>query len=279
MARWGNALGGWRKQKRNAKGQFGSGRSSAVRLSKKPSKRWSKRKKAAVAVGVVAGVAAVGAASYGMEYRSRSKEFRKAGGAVSTVDLGGGYSATTHRSLKKRYTKIDEVAVVDMYNAKNLRQLSGAAVRIWQPSLRPQIHSTTYLHKGDELMGYTTDVSKGKRLYANSMYLKPGARGSLRTGAALSSQIKGRQKSAVDSGKKIVISKYRSEDSERIVRNQKRQLGKNKVIVRKRYDPSSDFARDIIKSMDSHFQHTMTPGFKEARKASQKKSKSKGVLI
>jgi hypothetical protein len=47
MARWGNALGGWRKQRRNAKGQFGSsgGASKAKRATnKKPGRQKASRK-------------------------------------------------------------------------------------------------------------------------------------------------------------------------------------------------------------------------------------------
>lgn len=35
MAKWGNALGGWKKQRRAKNGQFGNGSGSAKKLAKK----------------------------------------------------------------------------------------------------------------------------------------------------------------------------------------------------------------------------------------------------
>ena len=281
--RWGNALGGWKKQPRRKNGQFGSGGTSSAKkaVSKKRSsspskKRMSKSKKAAITAGVVGGVAAGAAVHYGVGYRKMSKELARTG-AISTKDMGGGVSVTTVREFKKYYTRVDHTAVDAMYNAgNNVVKVAAAGSQIWKPSFRAQVHSTHYIHQGDELLGYATDVVKGRRLHAENLYLKPSARGQRRVVAGLSKSMKSIHEEQVKAGRKIVISKYRSEDSERIVRNQARKLGKNKVIVKKRFDPGSESTKNITKAMDSHFQHTAKGNFKKVKASRAQKN---GVVI
>ena len=231
------------------------------------SKKMSTKKKVAIGAGVVAGTAAIGAAAYGHQYLSMNKEFKRSGGGLSTRDLGNGVSVTTTRSLKLRHTTIDPVAVNDVYESTTVGQVVKAGARVWRPSIRPQIHETSYLHKDGALLGYSKDVIKGKKLYANEVYLRPSERGQRRTVAALSKMGKTRMEEQVARGRKVVISKYRSEDSERVVRNQARKLGENKVIVQKRYNPSSNFAKEITQSMDTYFSNNITNEFNKVRKA------------
>lgn len=280
-----------RTYKRDAKGRFAKTNSSrgAAALKRKPTKSkarskpspvakkgMSKKKKAAIAGGVAAGVVVAGAAAYGMEYRSMKNEFNRSGGPLSTVSMGNGISVTTARTFKTHFTRVDEVAVNDLFEAQTLKDVAKAGSRIWNPSLRPQVHSTHYIHSDDRLLGYATDVVKGKKLYANELYLRPSERGNRRTVAGMSNMMKQAHSEQVNRGRKIVISAYRSEDSERIVRNQARKLGKNKVIVKKRYNPSSKFAAEIKESMDGYFEHNVTNQFKQKRKAAAKRS---GVVI
>lgn len=281
--RWGNALGGYKTQSRKKNGQFGTGGVSfkkkakpqikAKKASSTPRKKMSKKKKAAIAAGVVV---AAGAAWYGVETLSINREFKRSGGAHSVTTLPGGLSVTTTRTLKRGHVGVDGASVSAMADATTLRGVATAGAGIWRPSLRPQIHSTSYIHDGDQLMGYYNDVTKGRRLYGESVYLRPSVRGNRRVVSALSNSVKDRQSDMVASGRKIVISKYRSEDSERIVRNQARKLGKNNVKVQKRYNPSSGYARDITESMDAYFFNSVTREFRNTRNS---RGRRVGVVI
>lgn len=278
--RWGNALGGWKRQPRKRNGQFGTGGAS---LSKKkkgssssaPRKKMSKRKKKAIAVGVVAGVAAVGATAYALEHRAISREFARQGGGVTTRDLGNGISVTSVSQMKRMAWNLDLGSIDRAMNGKNTATRVAGGVGIVRPSLRPQIETTHHLHRGGEALGYMQDVTVGRKVKAEAMYLRPESRGERRTVSAMSGEIKRRNVDTIASGRKIVVSKYRSEDSERIVRNQARQLGASNVKVLKRYNPSSGYTANITKSMDKDFALGGQRSFDRAKS----KARQVGVLI
>lgn len=271
--RWGNALGGYRTQRRDAKGRFTSG--SAAGSSKKHSHKKiasSKKKglsgfqKTAIAGAVVAGTTAAGYAAYKIDAHNTLQEFNRLGGSLSTIHGKNGISITTSREFKNRdLTNFDPVALNDFFESKTFGQALKNGSKVYRPSLRAQIHATSYIHKGDELLGYTNEVVKGKRLYANDLYLKPSARGiaNRRVVVATTDMMKQRHADQVARKGKIVISKYRSEDSERIVRNQQKRLGKSNVIVKERYKPSSDFTANITESLDFVFEKGMTNKFEK----------------
>ena len=277
---WGNALGGWRKQPRAKDGTFGRGKGGraqkAVRAAKKSSsksspkrsapkpsskaspKKMSRKKKTAIAGGAVVGVAAVGAVAYGTAYSRQSKSLRSEMGRlgeVSVEPLGKNLNVTTIRDFKG--ARIDR---------KIIRRSKGAGVLARAASVKEATHlfpslENTQLLSDDQgrLVGLGTTVIKGKKLHAVNMYLRPESRGDRRVIASMTSGMNDLHKETIESGRKIVISKYRSADSERIVRNQRRKLGEKNVIVQKRFKGNSDFVGKITASMDEVFKETMIP--------------------
>lgn len=106
MAKWGNALGGWRKQKRAKKGQFGSkpgGSAKKKVTSKKSSTTTSRAKSAPKTVAnkktTPAQTAARKRAARAKKYQKRQQNVAKASLAIGAGFLA--YSAIRSHSLKK----------------------------------------------------------------------------------------------------------------------------------------------------------------------------------
>ena len=284
---WGNALGGYKTQSRKSNGQFGTGggkskakktvkRSKPKRTASKktspkksapkkatpkkatPKRKSNRRRNAAIVGGVALGAMAL----YGVENRSMNKEFKRLGGGIGTTTYDkNGIGFTTVAAKQAAYFAIDQGSMMRAMSGKNKDFLLNAP-KIGRMALRPQVASVTYMHDGDKPIGFTTQITRGRRMYANDLYLEPGSRGNRRVVSSLSSNMKAIQGHQVKSGRKIVISKYRSADSERIVRNQARKLGESNVIVRKRFDPGSDFTSEITRSLDGWFNNEIRNDFK-----------------
>lgn len=102
--KWGNALGGWRKQKRNRKGQFGGGGvkvtpagGSKTKKKKriKPYDQWSPKAKTAFHAAAIVG--SIGLAT-GYQSKVPVDELGKARVAVKIKPLGGAGKRHTRRA-------------------------------------------------------------------------------------------------------------------------------------------------------------------------------------
>ncbi len=151
---------------------------------------------------------------------------------------------------------------------KGLAQLAGSA----RLSVRPKIVSTMYIHSGDTVHGYGISEIRGDKFKAMTAYLRPESRGNKTVIAGVSKEVKRMQSDQVGRGRTVVIDRYRSADSERIVRNQAKRLGKQNVIVEPRYDPGFDPTDMIISSMDEGF-GKYASAFVDLRNGNSKKAK------
>lgn len=314
MARWGNALGGWKKQTRNSKGQFGSGKSGPHKSLKHPygkgksgpkrasvkpkpktksspkkspskstaksttQKPMSKKKKAAIAVGSAAVVAGVAYGAYRMESNKLYKEVASMGGGLYTENMGK-FQKTTFNQVKGVGVGIDPGHLLRGTQHKEAGNKIRSAAHFAASArvkVRPRIDTTIMIHQGSELHGYMRSESVGNKYIGQAAYLKESSRGNKSIISGISKEIKSIQGQQVSGGRKVLISKYRSADSERIVRNQAKKLGKENVIVQKRFDPGFDVTPLIQSNMDDYFSTGLEPAFSNILKKSRKKA---GVVI
>lgn len=99
--RWGNALGGWRKQPRKNNGQFGRGAGGSSKKRAVSAKRKSSRRKtAARTAGVVVGVAAVGGAAYAGRTYARERGLKAKHGSTYVPKVGVYSHYTSNRSAR-----------------------------------------------------------------------------------------------------------------------------------------------------------------------------------
>lgn len=235
-------------------------------------KKYSKKRKAAIGSAVVVGASA---AMYAYEYQNVKREFNRTG-AISTFTDKNGVSFTQERKFRKgRKLSLNEEALGALMESGSKWDSVRETLALADFSIRPQIDTTTWIHKGDDLLGYSKTVTQRNRLRANVAFLKKSERGAGRTVAAASRYMKIEQKEAVGSGRKIVVHRYRSADSERVVRNQRKNLGKKNVIVQRRFNPKSNMSGDIIKSLDDDFFYNKKDQFKKV----QAKQKKRRVVI
>lgn len=274
---WGNALGGWRKQKRASNGQFGNGKSisrSRKKTARKSSpkkayskkssvasnpnktaqkKKMSTKKKVAIGAGIV-GVASVGVAVYNQKaYNQVYGEMHSLGGEYSHTDLGKGVDITHVRTVSRaRINKSREAGHRALKARQQGHKIRAAAhmTTVKRVSLKPQLHEMGFISQDGKAAGFYTTEIRGNRMHAKDMYLDEASRGNKTVISQMSKHTKNIQGTQVNKGRKIVISKFRSEDSERVVRNQAKRLGKENVIVQKRYKADKSFVDNITKSMD-----------------------------
>lgn len=304
---WGNALGGYKTQRRASNGRFGSGtgakakkvaKKAATRtktaakaggvkrrtikaseqqykvdkkvVGRRPAKKAHRARKSAAKkqyrksnplnkrnVALAAGAVAVaGVALNAYETKNLRNEVNALGGQWTTTNVNGVEFTTLRDVVRTDFDlEMSSLGLVERgVKERNPFLVARGATTAIRPRLRAQIQETTFIHEGPELIGYMSSSVRGRRVHADAVYLGEGHRGNRRVVAAMSKHAKGSQGRHVSKGRKIVVSKYRSEDSERIVRNQARQFGANNIKVQKRYNPpNSDYVQNIIKNMDANF--------------------------
>lgn len=216
-----------------------------------------------IALGLAAGGIAYGAyvgGRYHVESGQLKREIAREGASTSVTQ--NGITITTQREFVK-HARISNIH--HLKNAADSNSVAGiagnaAAYALRGNKLRPGIKTTTFIHRDDDLLGRASSLTTKNRVFAQEVYLRENERRSGRAVASLSRHIKAEQTKEVGNGRRIVVSKYRSDDSERAIRNLQKRLDKNKksfqrskVIVEKRYKPKGDLTAQIIKNLDDGF--------------------------
>lgn len=301
MAKWGNALGGWRRQRRNSKGQFSGGSSSKIKAAKSTAKKKSDskksdskntakkaapkrtpRKKTTISrsngttyrttqtKGLIPGRSTVETVAYHQgEFKGSLSGYHSKKGGTKVDFLyvaepyrgtgvsqglasrqlyharrnGGGISVTGQRSVGGQ-------KFVDRNQAKgvkiNSRDRSMSSTEITQlmedlGQIQAKKHAKNY-QKTKAKAAANARKAKARKAKARKNR-KPmsaqkkaaiGAGVVVRTVFRFKQEMEKTQKETVASGRKVVIHRLRSEDSERIVRNQARKLNSPKKRKRAR---------------------------------------------
>lgn len=251
---WGNALGGWRRQRRNSKGQFSKGggvKRKATRSRSAPIMRSSppkmasnrkrqltsaqaqarKRRNRNIAIGAGVGVAVIGAALV-MDNRMQMAKIVASG----IGDYKNTYKTPSGVTISTR-NNVTPFTV-------NLNDRGRFSV-----SHRPMVTTTSYAYRegdfSDTLLGYRTVSVKGNTAKFDNIYVDKAGRGQ-----GLSKEMTNAARKAV-AGKKVRVSAFRSDQGDAL----SKKLFSPEEIP-KRYNPKSKRVKNITTNMDRSFRST-----------------------
>lgn len=249
---WGNALGGWRRQGRNGKGQFSSGggakrkaprsapimRSSPPKMASNRKRQLTsaqiqarKRRNRNIAIGAGVGVAVIGTALV-MDNRMQMAKIVASG--------IGNYNNTYKTPSGVTISTRNEVSPISI----NLNDRGRFRV-----SHRPMVTTTSYAYRegdiSDTLLGYRTVSVKGNTAKFDNIYVDKAGRGQ-----GLSKEMTDAARKAV-AGKKVRVSAFRSDQGDAL----SKKLFSPEEIP-KRYNPKSKRVKKITTNMDRSFKTT-----------------------